>query len=172
MKSLFFVFCLALSIVVKAQIGFTHINHIEMDMALTEVEKLIQQKIIHKDDFTPVKIQYKGAEIYIIFHTYSNGSKYVYRMWITTPRLQLYGKKIGMGSSLKDFYKMYDDREFEIIKKKESFYTDPKAEQSILFYTRRIDENGNDEGYQNFINFSMKKGKVYKIIIGRTEDEP
>lgn len=169
---LFFILCFAFSVVAKAQIGFTHINHIEMDMALTDIEKLIQQKIIHKDDFTPLKIQYKDAEIYIIFHTYNDGSKHVYRMWTTTPGLQLYGKKIGMGSSLKDFYKMYDKGEFEIIKKKESLYTDPKAEQSILFYTRRIDENGNDEGYQNFINFSMKKGKVYKIIIGRTEDEP
>ncbi len=142
-----------------------------MDMTSTEVEKLIQQKIVFKDDFTPVKIEYKGAEIYIVFHTYSDGSKHVYRMWTTTPGLQLQGKKIGMGSSLKDFYKMYDEGEFEIIKNKKSLYIDPKADQSVLFYTRRIDEDGNDEGYQNFINFSMKKGKVYKIIIGRTEDE-
>lgn len=37
MKSLFLL-CFSFSVVAKSQIGFTHINNIEMDRTLTEVE--------------------------------------------------------------------------------------------------------------------------------------
>jgi len=148
----------------QAQLTFNSMNGIELEMELTKIEKMAGTKIITKDDWTPVSVKIKGAELMIIFHTWTDGTKIVYSMSSTSPQLKT-DKGIGMGSSLQDILNAYSNSGCVHIKNR-NFLDDGEeiADQLVYLYTKRSDS------YYNYLCFCLMNGKVSKIIVGRTED--
>jgi|GEM_PF-1988177 len=150
----------------EAQLTFNSMNGIEMDMDLTKIEKLTGKKISVKDDWAPVSVKIKGAEVKITFHTLTDKNALVYQMNSTSPQLKT-AEGIGIGSSLQDILNAYSNSGYVVIKNRNFLDEgEEKSDQLVYLHSKRPDGNG----YYNYLCFRMMKGKVAKIIVGRTED--
>lgn len=166
MKTLITLILLFIGFQSQAQLTLNSMNGIEMDMYHTKIEKLTGNKIGVKDDWTPVSIKIKGAEIKIIFHTLTDKNRIVYRMSSTSPQLKT-AEGIGIGSSLQDILNAYSNSGYVVIKNRNFLDEgEEKADQLAYLHSKRPD----DDGYCNYLCFCLMKGKVAKIIVGRTED--
>lgn len=157
---------------VLAQRGFslTSMAGVSVDMPKNAVEKLSGNKITVKNDFTPVRVLLDGEAFDITFHTFSDGSRHVYRISTQSEKVRS-DKGIGVGSPLLSLWNGYKDQKYMILKSRSFFeYYDrfSVGDYSFCLYTPRVPNDGYFLMYTFFMD--RKTDKVLGMTLGRSED--